>query len=408
MTAQSTPAQPRKRFVLNNELIVPALAILTALIVGSVVIVFTNFGVLDILSGNATGNLAGAIWSAIATAYGSMFEGSIGNFGAIADAFASGDSRAIGQALYPIAESLATTTPYVLAGLAVAVSFRCGMFNIGVEGQIFLGAIFATYVGYAFTGLPAVLHITLAVLAGALGGALWAAIPALLKARAGAHEVITTIMLNYVAYRLTDWLLSGPMQREGSSNPISPMIAQTAELPRLLPDPARFHIGFFIAIIVAFGVWWLLFRSTIGFEIRTVGANPDAAKYAGMNVTRNLVLAMCLSGALAGLAGANQVLGLNHTMTAGISGGLGFDAIALALLGKSHPFGVVAASLLFGILRAGATKMQSVASIPTDLISIIQALVIAFIAAPAIVRGLFRIRRSGDDSRTVFMRGWGR
>lgn len=408
MTAQSTPAKPRQRLALNNDLIVPALAILTALIVGSVVIVFTNFGVLDILSGNATGNLAGAIWSAIATAYGSMFEGSIGNFGAIADAFASGDSRAIGQALYPIAESLATTTPYVLAGLAVAVSFRCGMFNIGVEGQIFLGAIFATYVGYAFTGLPAVLHITLAVLAGALGGALWAAIPALLKARAGAHEVITTIMLNYVAYRLTDWLLSGPMQREGSSNPISPMIAQTAELPRLLPDPARFHIGFFIAIIVAFGVWWLLFRSTIGFEIRTVGANPDAARYAGMNVTRNLVLAMCLSGALAGLAGANQVLGLNHTMTAGISGGLGFDAIALALLGKSHPFGVVAASLLFGILRAGATKMQSVASIPTDLISIIQALVIAFIAAPAIVRGLFRIRRAGDDSRTVFMRGWGR
>ena len=408
MTAQSTPAKPRQRLALNNDLIVPALAILTALIVGSVVIVFTNFGVLDILSGNATGNLVGAIWSAIATAYGSMFEGSIGNFGAIADAFASGDSRAIGQALYPIAESLATTTPYVLAGLAVAVSFRCGMFNIGVEGQIFLGAIFATYVGYAFTGLPAVLHITLAVLAGALGGALWAAIPALLKARAGAHEVITTIMLNYVAYRLTDWLLSGPMQREGSSNPISPMIAQTAELPRLLPDPARFHIGFFIAIIVAFGVWWLLFRSTIGFEIRTVGANPDAARYAGMNVTRNLVLAMCLSGALAGLAGANQVLGLNHTMTAGISGGLGFDAIALALLGKSHPFGVVAASLLFGILRAGATKMQSVASIPTDLISIIQALVIAFIAAPAIVRGLFRIRRAGDDSRTVFMRGWGR
>ena len=408
MTAQSTPAKPRQRLAFNNELIVPALAILTALIVGSVVIVFTNFGVLDILGGTATGNLAGAMWSAIATAYGSMFEGSIGNFGAIVDAFASGDSRAIGQALYPIAESLATTTPYILAGLAVAVSFRCGMFNIGVEGQIFLGAIFATYVGYAFTGLPAVLHITLAVLAGALGGALWAAIPALLKARAGAHEVITTIMLNYVAYRLTDWLLAGPMQREGSTNPISPMILPTAELPRLLPDPARFHIGFFIALAVAFGVWWLLFRSTIGFEIRTVGANPDAARYSGMNVTRNLVLAMCLSGALAGLAGANQVLGLNRTMTTGISGGLGFDAIALALLGKSHPFGVVAASFLFGVLRAGATKMQSVASIPTDLISIIQALVIAFIAAPAIVRGLFRILSGGDDARTVFMRGWGR
>ena len=141
MTAQSTPAKPRQRLAFNNELIVPALAILTALIVGSVVIVFTNFGVLDILGGTATGNLAGAMWSAIATAYGSMFEGSIGNFGAIVDAFASGDSRAIGQALYPIAESLATTTPYILAGLAVAVSFRCGMFNIGVEGQILLDTL---------------------------------------------------------------------------------------------------------------------------------------------------------------------------------------------------------------------------------------------------------------------------
>ncbi len=409
MTANSTPANaPRPWLALRDDLLIPALAILAALIVGSIVIVFTNFAVLDILGGKSSANLFGAMWSAIATAYGSMFEGSIGNFGAIAAAFASGDSAAIGQALYPISESLSTTAPYILAGLAVAVSFRCGMFNIGVEGQIFLGAIFATYVGYAFTGLPAIIHIPLAVLAGALGGALWAAIPALLKARAGAHEVITTIMLNYVAYRLTDWLLAGPMQREGSTNPISPLILQTAELPRLLPEPARFHIGFFIALAVAFGVWWLLFRTTIGFEIRTVGANPDAAKYSGMSVTRNLVLAMCLSGALAGLAGANQVLGMNRTMTGGISGGLGFDAIALALLGKSHPAGVVAASFLFGILRSGATKMQSVAEIPTDLISIIQALVIAFIAAPAIVRGLFRIKRGGDDARTVFMRGWGR
>ncbi len=409
MTAKSTPAPSSSALMaFRNELLIPALAILTALILGSIVIVFTNFGVLDILSGKAAGNLLGAMWSAIATAYGSMFEGSIGNFGAIAAAFASGDSRAIGQSLYPISESLATTAPYILAGLAVAVSFRCGMFNIGVEGQIFLGAIFATYVGYAFTGLPAIIHIPLAVLAGALGGALWAAIPALLKARAGAHEVITTIMLNYVAYRLTDWLLAGPMQREGSTNPISPLILDTAKLPTLLPEPARFHIGFFIALAVAFGVWWLLFRTTVGFEIRTVGANPDAARYSGMSVTRNLVLAMCLSGALAGLAGANQVLGLNHTLTTGISGGLGFDAIALALLGKSHPFGVVAAAFLFGVLRSGATKMQSIAGIPVDLISIIQALIIAFIAAPAIVRGLYRIKRGGDGDRAVFMRGWGR
>ncbi len=409
MTAKNTPAKPQ--FVipaLRSDLLIPALAILTALILGSIVIVFTNFTVLDILGGKTSGDLFGAMWTAIATAYGSMFEGSIGNFGGIVAAFGSGDSAAIGQALYPISESLSTTAPYILAGLAVAVSFRCGMFNIGVTGQIFLGAVFATFVGYAFTGLPAIVHIPLAILAGALGGAVWAAIPALLKARAGAHEVITTIMMNYVAYRLTDWLLAGPMQREGSTNPISPLIADTAKLPTLFPEPARFHIGFFVALAVAFGIWWLLFRTTVGFEIRTVGANPDAARYSGMSVTRNIILAMCLSGALAGLAGANQVLGLNHTLTTGIAGDLGFDAIALALLGKSHPVGVVASAFLFGVLRSGATKMQSIAGIPVDLISIIQALVIAFIAAPAIVRGLYRLKQGGEGDRAVFMRGWGR
>jgi simple sugar transport system permease protein len=395
---------------LGQTVLVPVLAMFTAFVAGSVLIVLTDFTVLDALRGIAGPevSLLGAMWNAISVAYGAMFQGAIGDFGQIAAALGSGDARAIGTALYPLSESLVTATPYILAGLAVAVGFRCGLFNIGVEGQLYLGAVFGTFVGYSLTGLPALIHVPLAMIAGALGGALWAAIPAVLKARVGAHEVITTIMLNYIALRLVTWLLSGPMQRSGSTNPISPFVAASAELPRLLPDPARFHIGFFIALLVAFGIWYLLFRTTVGFEIRTVGANGDAAKYAGMSVTRNLVLAMCLSGGLAGLAGAIEVLGVNRTLTTGLSSGIGFDSIALALLGQSHPAGVVGAALLFGTLRAGATSMQAQAQIPVDIISVIQALVIAFIAAPAIIRGLYRIRQSGEGVQTVFMRGWGK
>ncbi len=410
MTATTKPQPLGTWQQLGRTALVPALALVTALVAGSVLIVLTDFTVLDVLRGTAGPevNLLGAMWNAITVAYGAMFRGAIGDFSRVATALASGDARAIGAALYPISESLVTATPYMLAGLAVAVGFRCGLFNIGVEGQLYLGAVFGTFAGYAFTGLPALLHVPLALIAGALGGALWAAIPAVLKARVGAHEVITTIMLNYIAIRLVTWLLSGPMQRPGSTNPISPIVAASAELPRLLPDPARFHIGFFVALLVALGIWYLLFRTTIGFEIRTVGANADAAKYAGMSVTRNLVLAMCLSGGLAGLAGAIEVLGVNRTLTTGLSSGIGFDSIALALLGQSHPAGVVGAALLFGTLRAGATAMQAEAQIPVDIISVIQALVIAFIAAPAIIRGLYRIRQTGEGVQTVFMRGWGK
>jgi len=213
-------------------------------------------------------------------------------------------------------------------------------------------------------------------------------------------------MMNYIAFRLADWLLHGPMMRPGY-NPISPDILPSAYLPQFFTSPIRFHAGFFLALIMAWVVWWFLFKSTLGFEIRTVGANPRAARYAGMNITKNFVLAMGLSGALAGMAGANEVLGLNHNLASAFSSGYGFDSIALALLGKSHPAGVVLAALLFGFLRSGATGMQSYAGIPIDIISIIQALVIIFIAAPPIVRSIYRIRVKQDMSAEVFTRGWG-
>lgn len=393
-----------------QPIVIPVLAMFTALVFGSIVIVLTDQAVLDALKNFAGAPAAafGATWNAVVTAYGSLFEGSLGSPAKIIAAIRSGDSKSMAEAFYPIAESLVASTPYIFAGLAVAVGFRCGLFNIGAEGQIFIGAICSVWVGFAVKGLPAIVHIPLAMLAGAAGGAAWAFIPAILKAKTGAHEVINTIMMNYVAFRLSEWLLNGPLMRPGTFNPVSPFIEKSAELPRFFPDPIRFHLGFFIALAVAAFIYWLLFKTTLGFEIRTVGANPNAAKYAGMSITRNLVLALCLSGALAGMAGANEVLGVNHNLANAFSSGYGFDSIALALLGKSHPLGVVLASLLFGTLRSGATRMQNVARIPIDIISVIQALVIAFIAAPAIIRMLYRLKTTGDGEGTLFTRGWGK
>jgi simple sugar transport system permease protein len=345
-------------------------------------------------------------WSAVTGAYGALIEGSLGNPAQIVTALQSGDSRAIALAFYPISESLVASTPYIFAGLAVALGFRCGLFNIGAEGQLFIGALTSVFVGYSVTGLPAILHIPLALGAGALGGALWGFVPGFLKARVGAHEVINTIMMNYIAFRLSEWLLNGPMKRPGAV-PVSPFIEASAQLPRFFPDPIRFHLGFFIALGVAVFIWWFLFKSKWGFEIRTVGANPSAARYAGMNIALNIILAMSMSGALAGLAGANEVLGVNYNLANAFSSGYGFDSIALALLGRSHPFGVVLAALLFGTLRSGGTRMQNVAQIPIDIIIVVQALVIAFIAAPGIIRAIYRIVKPGEGE-VVFTRGWGR
>lgn len=348
-----------------------------------------------------------AAFRAVRVAYGAMAEGSIGSLSAISSALASGDAVARRHAFYPMLESLVAATPYIFAGLAVAVGFRCGLFNIGVEGQLFIGAIFSVWVGYTFKGLPTFIHVPLALAAGALGGALWALPPAILKAKVGAHEVINTIMMNYIAFRLSEWLLNGPMIRPGTANPVSPTIEPSAELPRFFADPIRFHLGFFIALGVAVFVYWFLFRTTLGFELRTVGANPNAARYSGMSITRNYVIAFALSGALAGLAGANEVLGVNHNLAVAFSAGYGFDAIALSLLGSNHPLGVVLSALLFGTLRSGGTRMQNIARIPVDIIGVIQALVIAFVAAPAIIRAIYRLRET-KGTETIFTRGWGR
>jgi len=381
----------------TETVILAVLAIFTGLVIGGFVIAFTDPVVLAAWKNffSAPGAALAAAWKSVATAYGALFSGSLGSPAAIIAGFrtyfATGDNAALLKSIYPITESLVTATPYILTGLAVAVGFRCGLFNIGAEGQFLMGSLGSAFVGYSLKGLPWFIHLPLALLGGVVAGALWGAVPGYLKAKFGAHEVVNTIMMNWIGFRLSDWLLNGPMKASGF-RPVTPNIQDAAELPRFFADPLRLNWGFVLAIAMAFVIYWLLFKTTIGFEIRTVGANPDGARYAGINIVRNFVLAMVISGGMAGLAGASQVLGVDHWVGQGFSAGYGFDAIAIALLGKSHPFGVVLAGLLFGVLRGGATRMQSIAGIPIDIISIIQGLVIVFVAAPGIIRWIYRLR----------------
>lgn len=394
-----------------RSITLPLLAVLTALLIGAVIIALSNPDVLAAW-GNVFQDPVEALattWYTIFDAYLALFEGSFGNPVRVVNGFSTwigtGNSRPLLDALRPFAESLVVSTPYIFAGLAVALGFRGGLFNIGVEGQLFVGGLASAFVGYSITGLPLILHLPLALLAGMAAGALWGAIPGYLKARAGAHEVINTIMMNYIAFRLTDFLLQGGPMTRPDGLPITPEIQPSAYLPAILPRPVRLHAGFFLALAMAALVYWFLWKTTHGFEIRMTGANPRGARYAGVRLTRTVVLTMALSGALAGLSGANQVLGLDHRMVRAFSTGYGFDSIALALLGNSHPVGVVLAALLFGFLRAGAGRMQSVAGTPVEIIRIVQGMVIIFIAAPEIIRGLYRLRRVHTED-AVHVQGW--
>ena len=372
---------------IGQALIVPALALLTALIIGAVIIALTDVDTLS-LWGEAPGEAFQATMSGIWDAYRALFVGSIGS------------PRAI-------AETLFTATPLILAGLAVAVGFQAGLFNIGVNGQMHMGGMAALWVGFTFA-LPMFIHIPLALVAAMIGGAIWAGIAGFLKARTGAHEVITTIMLNFIALFLVDYLLKTTLfQQPGRNDPISEAAAETARFPTLIGD-YRLSIGFLIALGAVGFVWWLMYRSTLGFEFRAVGFNPAGGRYAGMNVAWIYVAVMGVSGAVAGIAGSNQILGLEpYRGISNFAGAIGFDAIALALLGRSNPVGVLFAGLLFGALRAGGREMQGAAGIPIDLVLVLQALIIVFIAAPELVRTIYRIRTPENELETTVSTGWG-
>jgi ABC-type uncharacterized transport system permease subunit len=386
-------------------LVVPALAIFSALIVGAIVIVLSDITFFERLRADPAGAL-GAGFDEVIRAYAALFSGALGSPEAYINAFSSGDPDQITKAFVPLSETLLAATPLIFTGLAVALGFQCGLFNIGAEGQLYVGAIFGTFVGFSLTGLPWFIHLPVTIAAGFLGGALWGFIPGLLKARTGAHEVIVTIMLNYTAYRLIDFILRVPgFQREGRSDPISQVTLETAWYPPLV-EGLRANWGFVLGLAAAVLVSWLLFRSTRGFEFRAVGFNPTAARYAGMSIATSTILAMTISGGLSGLAGTSIVLGITHSLTSGISAGFGFDGIAIALMAASKPRGIIWASLLFGVLRAGATPMQSITGVPIDLVVVVQALVIMFVAAPALVRGIYRIRVPEATGLESFSQGW--
>jgi len=306
---------------------------------------------------------------------------------------------------YPLSETIVTATPLILTGLSVALAFKSGLFNIGAQGQFIFGAIGASYVGFHFH-LPVGIHILVAALAGALFAAIWGGIVGLLKARTGAHEVILTIMMNYIASYFILWVLkTQSFLRPGRIDPIAPEVNQSARLPLLAGANFRLNFGIFIALAAAVFVWWLLTKTTIGFKFRAVGANGQAAKTAGISVPFVITSTMMICGALAGLGGAVQVLGSEYALNADIAGSFGFDAITVALLGRAQPLGTVFAALLFGALHAGGRTMQSSTGVPLDIVLVTQALIVLFIAAPAFVRYLFRIKKM-NTSASLTSKGW--
>jgi ABC-type uncharacterized transport system permease subunit len=361
-------------------------SIVLALIVGAVLIALSDPDSADSLAyvfsypQDFFGNAGSAIWES----YSALVRGSVGS------------PEAIGR-------TLVRAAPLICAGLGVAVAFRAGLFNIGAQGQLVVGALMAGYVAFAWD-LPPGIHLLAALLAGMIGGGLWGATAGFLKARTGAHEVITTIMLNYLATKFLLVYLLGleAFQRPGSDNAQSPSPAESAQFPTV----GNVHLGVLVAFAAAIVVWWLIERTTLGFEMRAVGANPDAARTAGMNVAWVYTAAMLIAGMLAGLAGTMNILGKGDFLSLGVAGSIGFDAITVALLGRATPLGTVLAGLLFGALSVGGTSMQVAAGTSEELASVLQALIVLFVAAPALVRGLLRMRDSGGPT-TMMAKGWG-
>ncbi|MCR2763973.1 ABC transporter permease [Microbacterium sp. zg.B48] len=379
--------------ITQGNALISVLAVLLALIVGGIMIAFTDETVQE-----ASGyffarplDTIAAIWQAVSGAYIALFQGSIYNFGA--PTFARG--------IRPLTETLTFATPLIAAGLGVALAFRIGMFNIGGRGQMLMASAGAGWVAFSLD-LPWGIHMIVALIAGLAAGALWAGIAGALKAWTGAHEVIVTIMLNYVAFYLISWMLRTPglLQAPGSSNPKTPPMKPTAVFPELFGPQYNLHFGFILVILATVVVWWILSRSSLGFKFRAVGENPHAARVAGINVKSMYIIGMLIAGALVGLAGVNQVLGTITTgFSADIDAGIGFDAITVALLGRSTPWGTFAAGILFGAFKAGGFAMQAAEGVPIEIVTVVQALIVLFIAAPPLVRTIFFLPSPERDQR---------
>ena len=352
-----------------QPLVIPMLAIFTAVMVGSLFLLGYGFNPLE--------------------AYGGLLEGAFGSEKAWA-------------------RTTLNMVPFIFAGLSVAFAFKGGLFNIGAEGQIFIGSICASYIGYAVHGLPIFIHLPLAIFAGFLGGAVWGAIPGALKAYTGSHEVITTIMFNYIGIIFTGYLVSGPMQAPHSVVAETPKMLETARLPLLGNPDLGLHAGILLAIFMAGLIYWLIWRTTLGFELRTVGLNPKAAAYAGINVKFVTISTMGMAGGLAGLAGAVETLGRNYYFAPGFNVGYGFDSITISLLAQNNPLGIILTAFLFGAMNAGTTRMQRLSGVPSELIQVIQALILMFVAADQIIRVMYRLRPPTEDEENAMLSaGWG-
>lgn len=381
------------RQITGGTFAISVLAVFIALVVGAVLIALTDPQVHKTAGYffSRPGDMLGAIWQSVSGAYSSLFQGAVYNFRR--PGFAAG--------IRPLTETLAFATPLIAGGLGVGLAFRAGMFNIGGRGQMIIAAAAAAWIGFSFP-MPPVIHLVVAIGAGLIGGALWGGIAGILKARTGAHEVIVTIMLNYVAFYLLAYMLRTPglLQAPGSNNPKGPEILSTAVLPPLFGDRYNLNWGFVLVIGATLIVWWLLARSTLGFRFRAVGENPKAARVAGIDVNNTYLYVMLISGALVGFAGVAQALGpADDGITSGIDAGIGFDAITVALLGRSRPWGIFAAGILFGAFKAGGFSMQAANDIPIDIVVVVQSIIVLFIAAPPLVRAIFRLPTPGERPR---------
>ena len=372
------------RQVASSPAIVGLLAVLTALILSSILILAADSEVRYTATYllNRPGDFLHATGSTLSEAYSSLLRGAVFDWRATTGV----------RMIRPITDTLTNATPLIIAGLGMAVAFRAGLFNIGGQGQMILGAITACYVGIAWN-LPPVAHLLVAVVGAALGGLVWGGIAGVLKARTGANEVIVTIMLNSIAAHLLSQVLSlKAFNGEGETgNRKSLTVADAAQYPSLAGDSFRLHAGFLLALLVAVAVWWLMERSRLGFQLRATGLNADAARTAGMSVPWVTSLVMMISGALCGLAATAPVLGTQKSMDESVVGTIGFDAITVALLGRSRPLGTVLAGLLFGALRAGGTAMQAAPGTHIKIVLVLQSTIVLFIAAPPLIRAIFRL-----------------
>jgi ABC-type uncharacterized transport system permease subunit len=321
------------------------IAVLGAFLIGAIVLLATGHSPLE--------------------AYGAMLTGAFGD-------------------IFGIGQTLTQATPILFTALAFLIAFKCGLFNLGAEGQLLIGGFFAAVVGISFSWMPVFIHLPLALLAGAAGGALWGFIPAVLKAKLGAHEVITTMMSSYVALYLTSYMVNYPLKAPGWVSQTVPIVP-SAELPRILP-PTQLSASFILSIMVAGITVYFLERTTIGYEVRAIGLNPAAAENAGINIKRGIILALVVSGAIAGLGGAGEILGVHRRFIDGFSPGYGWDGLAVALIGGLNPFGAALAAILFGALRSGGIAMNVATGVPLDIITVLQALVVLFVAAPKLIR----------------------